>query len=200
MRLQINVEKRYVFAILGLIAVVGFVIAQQTPNPGHLSDNIFVPASVSGTAQGLNSFLSWLYNKDISHDASIVSLQTGINNHENAIINLQNRHWTPSTIGSPYYSAFFSTSSSTHSLPSSIPTSAREVLVYVHYVNQVSPMVATIYTQPTLIGGNHYYNVVSGSSDNLWLPVGQNSPNRVISVSAPGISQPGSVIQVIGYR
>ncbi len=199
MRLQINVEKRYVFAILGLIAVVGFVIA-QTPNPGHLSDNIFVPASVSGTAQGLNSFLSWLYNKDISHDASILSLQTRINNHENAIINLQNGFWTPSTIGSPYYSAFFSTSSSTHALPSSIPTSAKEVLVYVHYVNQVSPMVATIYTQPTLIAGNHYYNVVSGSSDNLWLPVGQTSASRVISVSAPGISQPGSVIQVIGYR
>ena len=75
MKIEINIEKKYVFTILGLIAFLGFVMA-QTPNPGHLSDNIWVPASVSGTAQGLNSFLSWVNNKVNEHESEINGLLT----------------------------------------------------------------------------------------------------------------------------
>ncbi len=73
MRFTFNLEKKYI-AFLLFIALISFAIA-QTPNPGHLSDNIWVPASVSGTAQSLNSFLDWLNDKVGEHETEITALQ-----------------------------------------------------------------------------------------------------------------------------
>lgn len=73
MELKINLLKRHVFFLVFLI-IIGFAGAQVT-NPGHLSSDIWVPAGVSGTAQTLDSFLSWLNTQVTNHAGRINSLE-----------------------------------------------------------------------------------------------------------------------------
>lgn len=208
MKLEFNIEKRWVFAILGFIAIVGFVIAQTPPNPGHPASQVFI----SGIS---NSLENWATSADgtlNSHSSSISSLQIGINDHETAIGILQSQTWNGPdlTTTAPYYTGFISAGNGVpHTIPSTIPNypNAKAILVYVRFelsTNPPFPQDAIIYTNKGLVGKNTQKVAISpGNSDTLWLPLNSNSNDRTLYVTAPssGYSYlPGSRVEIIGWK
>lgn len=200
MKFTFNVKKREVIAIVAVIFLVGFVIAQTPPNPGHIASQVNIGGIVN---DDLQDWAVATENRVDALEASSGSVAwTSPWTFSNPISN------------SPYYSANLISSLSagvtTHAIPASIPVTAKEVLVYAYIARGAnggasSPIDITIYTYD----GTYYANRLSiidnnnnawnTNSDNFWLPV---TTYREISVHLPS-SLSGNVfsgLQIIGYR
>ena len=46
MKFSFNIKKRHLFPLLGMIVLVGFVIAQTPPDPGHIATQVNIGGSV----------------------------------------------------------------------------------------------------------------------------------------------------------
>ena len=191
------------------IAILGFVIAQTAPNPGHLASDIQIGGSINNRleiwANNINDRVNNIENVVVPNLlAGINSLQTqitGVNGLSDRINNLESARWTglqPYNIDPPYYRSILSGTTS-HVIPSSIPGSAKSVLVYVNTENPTSNGEITLYTKATLTNyvQKMKYSLGSANSDNIWFPV---TPDRTIYVDTSGLVDPGSRIQIIGYR
>ena len=121
--------------------------------------------------------------------------------------------WTPLPKGNSLGSLPSSSSSAVFTIPSSVPTSAKEVLVYTFLRSgAVSPnnkkREFRIFTKEGSTEYSKYFyvyfyppqNAISYNSENMWLPL---TPERKVRVVATGVTSTQNVVSrvhVIGYR
>lgn len=198
MKFYINIKKRHTIAIIAMIVLIGIVIAQTPPNPGHAATQVAVGGSVN------NNLETWAN-----------SANNAISDHETRVNALESGRWTSiSASGGPLCwpnaQGVCPVGIVGTNYRNFVPQTAKEILVYV-WVNKcpsgitAAPAHFSIYTQEgatqyiqKLVVNDHNTAACRFNSDNLWLPA-TSDPNLYIALSSQ-VTSVNSGIEFLGYR
>lgn len=142
MEFRFNLRKSHVITVLVLLVIVSFGIAQSSINPGHAASQVDMGSGLTLTQWGNN-------------------IQTGLNNHDTAIANLQSGRWNGYAYPTALYSQGLSPAHGfgyttypagtyTHNV-AAIPANAKEMLVFAYIIKKANTPPASSSVSPIFV-------------------------------------------------